>query len=261
MKKDLLLYFALLLWFVVPLQAQPTIFSPDIVVEEEEIIEVEIKAKNLGAIVAAQFSVGWDDNVLEFMGFQDWSLSTNNMNHNVSTTGKLRIQWYSDVGEAVEDNAVLGRLQFKVIGEPNAMSLIEIGDDSNEGGTSFVVEFISSDYQIYNMTLEDGSVTVNGPINTSTDVLADQKIALHQNFPNPFSETTAIKFDLLQSEDIQIQVIDMIGKTIYQHTKRYEQGTHMFHISDSDLPVTGVYFYRIASDTFDLTKKMVFNKN
>ena len=66
MIKDLLLYFALLLWFVVPLQAQPTIFAEDVEGKPGDEIEVLVKAENFVDVVAMQFTFEWDADVLEF---------------------------------------------------------------------------------------------------------------------------------------------------------------------------------------------------
>jgi len=46
MVKELLLYFALLLWFVVPSQAQLTIFADDITGKQGDTIDVNINVEN-----------------------------------------------------------------------------------------------------------------------------------------------------------------------------------------------------------------------
>jgi len=86
------------------------------------------------------------------------------------------------------------------------------------------------------------------------------KYILEQNFPNPFNSTTIIKFTILKSEKVTLEIFNIIGqkiKTIIN--KQMPLGTHTVEFSASDLP-SGVYLYTIEAGDYHEVKKMIYLK-
>jgi hypothetical protein len=80
---------------------------------------------------------------------------------------------------------------------------------------------------------------------------------LNQNFPNPFNPATRISFAVPQKAKVKIEVFNTIGQTVTNITDRYyEAGIHYVDFSANNLP-SGVYFYRMESENFLNTKKMI----
>ena len=68
-----------------------------------------------------------------------------------------------------------------------------------------------------------------------------------RNYPNPFNSTTCFEFKLKKAGDIEIDVIDIQGKTIQKIVKKYfSSGTHIFRWNANSV-ATGVYFCRLKS--------------
>ena len=67
MFRKLLLYFALLLWFVVPAKAQLTIMLPEMEVESGEVIDLDMRVTEFNAIIGAQWSIQWNPDILEYI--------------------------------------------------------------------------------------------------------------------------------------------------------------------------------------------------
>ena len=83
---------------------------------------------------------------------------------------------------------------------------------------------------------------------------------LVQNYPNPFNPSTRIVVKLPYATNIRLAVYNLIGEMISEVTNaEYEAGTHEFTFIASGL-ASGVYIYRIESDNFIDTKKMVLLK-
>lgn len=89
---------------------------------------------------------------------------------------------------------------------------------------------------------------------------------LYQSFPNPFNNTTRIKFDLPVSQSVTINVFDILGRKIRTLVNNvvYSAGNHFIDWNgkndfDATIP-SGVYFYRMESEQISETKKLVLLK-
>jgi hypothetical protein len=89
--------------------------------------------------------------------------------------------------------------------------------------------------------------------------------ALHQNSPNPFNPQTAIMFDMPNAGDVKISVFNVLGQNVTNLVDgRMEAGTHevIWNGKDRDgaTVASGIYFYRIDTDQYSDTKKMMLLK-
>ena len=90
--------------------------------------------------------------------------------------------------------------------------------------------------------------------------LIPKEFVLYQNYPNPLNSTTTIKFDLPKSANVNLSIFDILGrkvKTIVNEMK--DAGTYQFSIDVSELS-SGIYFYQLQTDEFNLTRKMLMLK-
>lgn len=88
---------------------------------------------------------------------------------------------------------------------------------------------------------------------------------LHPNYPNPFNPGTTIEYALNRASLVRLTIYNVLGQEIVTlvdgpqpagaYTEQWD-GTDRFH-----RPVaSGVYFYRLSTDTFTRAKKMVLLK-
>lgn len=93
---------------------------------------------------------------------------------------------------------------------------------------------------------------------TSVDVRESEKAALlSQNYPNPFSQRTRIRFSVDEVSEVALSILDITGKKISIPVNReYQAGTHEIELDLSDWP-SGTYFYRIESGNMVRTRKML----
>ena len=267
MTKDLLLYFALLLWFVVPSQAQPTIFAPHMEVEPSEVIEVGVYIKEVDTLSSMQFAMDWDESVIEYQEVKDFALPLHSSaGFFLSSTGKLRTVWVDQItadasGIEIDDNVPLFKLVFKVIGDPADNTAISFGEDAVDMGPTFSVDATGAFGEALDIEFDFGSVTIEGTNSNKNIESYNAPFNIYQNNPNPFTEFTQIPFYSSKSQNITITVTDIIGQEVLQNTSYYTSGDHFYQIEKENFHSNGTYFYTVSSDIFSITKKMIFKNN
>ena len=86
------------------------------------------------------------------------------------------------------------------------------------------------------------------------------KYSLSQNYPNPFNPSTNVKFDIVRSGDVKVVVYDVMGREVQTLVKEsLKPGTYDVTFDGSMLN-SGVYFYKLITDGFTETKKMLLIK-
>jgi photosystem II stability/assembly factor-like uncharacterized protein len=112
------------------------------------------------------------------------------------------------------------------------------------------------------------AVTSSGQIlgyhNTITDVRPNVKVPmdynLYQNYPNPFNPSTTIKFALPIKTNLSLSVYNTLGEKVAEiFNGELEAGYHEMMFNASSLS-SGVYFYKIESENYSATKKMLLMK-
>ena len=83
---------------------------------------------------------------------------------------------------------------------------------------------------------------------------------LDQNYPNPFNPSTTIKFSLPEAAEIKITVFNLLGQEIAVLVDELkESGVHSVEFDASHLN-SGIYIYRIESNSLIQTRKMTLIK-
>jgi hypothetical protein len=86
------------------------------------------------------------------------------------------------------------------------------------------------------------------------------KYSLLQNYPNPFNSTSNFKFEISKLSDVKIVVFDIAGREVQTLVnERLQPGTYEASF-DGSMLTSGVYFYRLTTDGFTETKRMVLLK-
>jgi hypothetical protein len=82
-------------------------------------------------------------------------------------------------------------------------------------------------------------------------------IQLFQNVPNPTNGTTMIRFELLQTRNVTMEMRDLQGRLIQAIEQgQLPAGNHRVDMNVSDLQ-GGIYTYTLVADGMRLTKKMI----
>ena len=90
--------------------------------------------------------------------------------------------------------------------------------------------------------------------------IVPESISLSQNFPNPFNPNTTIIYKIAGKESVLIELYDELGKklsTLINETKM--RGEYSIEFNSTSLS-SGIYFYRLTTQTTSIAKKMVVIK-
>lgn len=135
------------------------------------------------------------------------------------------------------------------------------------GGTAtFYHRVISTDGSLWNAgpaastTLTRGLVT-----DTETDTALPAEFTLKGNYPNPFNPSTTISFDLPESADVTVQVLDLLGREVMAiPSQTMQAGSGQSVQIDASNLSSGIYLYRViargASQTHMQVKTMTLLK-
>jgi hypothetical protein len=108
------------------------------------------------------------------------------------------------------------------------------------------------DYRVY----EFGS----GIILDQDDEIVINGFTLSQNYPNPFNPSTKIKYSIPHSSNVKIKVFNILGNEIMTLVDEFKVAGEYELTFDADNLPSGVYFYRMVTEGFSQTSKMILLK-
>jgi hypothetical protein len=101
-----------------------------------------------------------------------------------------------------------------------------------------------------------GAVVVDVAAEDWTEI--PSRYSLEQNFPNPFSRLTTVRYSLPEQTHVRITLVNAVGQIVRVVSNREERiGMHSVAIDMSGLPA-GIYYYRVETAAYRATRSMVF---
>ncbi|MEM8523666.1 MAG: T9SS type A sorting domain-containing protein [Bacteroidota bacterium] len=187
-----------------------------------------------------QMTFTFDPKFLRLMSIEEGLLSQAHFGTSRLEEGILLISWTNAQGQQVSTQNILANLNFEALKATDIEQVIKIKNDALR----------SEAYLI------DGS-KANLNLAFNTEISAYQ---LHQNEPNPFSENTAIRFDLPQSETVHLRIYSTTGQIVFELEENFEAGEQSININQQIFEESGVYYYQLNAAEFSSTKKMILLK-
>ncbi|MCR4416834.1 MAG: T9SS type A sorting domain-containing protein [Ignavibacteria bacterium] len=93
--------------------------------------------------------------------------------------------------------------------------------------------------------------------------LNPSRFELYQNYPNPFNSVTVIKYEIPETNvpiKVSLKVYNILGEEVASLVNKIQTTGH-YEVTFNSLQLTsGIYFYKLHTDNFVLTKKMVLIK-
>ncbi len=155
-------------------------------------------------------------------------------------------------------------------------------DPANEGQTvgwrhnNDSAGFVFFDLPLSAMERTSAIAALRKAIDDLTDIATDvpegpggvgkpEDYRLSQNYPNPFNPTTTIRFYLPRRSDVKVTVFNMLGQQVkVLANQQFGSGEHVVQWngtnSGGERVASGVYFYRLDTERFSSSRKMVLLK-
>ncbi len=122
---------------------------------------------------------------------------------------------------------------------------------TTETNIMFKLKFIAETGSSNNFYVDDINLT------SATGIQEQQLVSNIQVFPNPATEKVSVEFDLIDNNVIEVELRDVLGRTVKQGIKEQMQsGHHTLSLPLSDIS-KGIYFVSIKTNASNVTKKLI----
>jgi len=209
---------------------------------------IDFKAKDLPEIISYQFTLNYDQEVLEFKDVQAKNLKglSNGSFGVFAEEGMITTSW--NLPNGVADNEM--RVQDA------AFSITFVAKATGQLRDLLSITSRKTQKEAYNDQTEMVDIALqfdgdNGPIVVAED------FEVYQNQPNPFKETTAFGFYMPQDGDVAITITDVSGRTLKVINQEYAKGYNQVDLVRKDFAASGVLYYEVKSEFGSVTKKML----
>ena len=93
-----------------------------------------------------------------------------------------------------------------------------------------------------------------------TSSLIPENFLMHQNYPNPFNSSTIIEFEIKQSDNYKLEIVNSLGQVIQILFQRnFYYGTYQFNLDATNLS-SGMYYSILSSKKERIVKSFVILK-
>lgn len=109
-------------------------------------------------------------------------------------------------------------------------------------------------YDIFVIKYSQGTIGVNNQSGIPSE------FRLFQNYPNPFNPATIIDYELPTTNFVSLKIYGILGnEVITLVNEKKNSGSYKVEFNGTNLP-SGVYYYKLESENFVETKKMILLK-
>lgn len=211
-----------------------------------ETINLELSSEQLSEFVAFQFTLNYDLDKLEWLGFASNEDLGFGQEHYFSmpTAGAVTVSW-NQPEEKERSNDQKLTLQFKAL-------------DSGEHLMDHIS--LNSRYTPAVAYQSDFSATpIELAFSTGGDLInVDNRYELYQNIPNPVDHQTMISFYLPEATSGTIRILDPRGQGLYQVERSFAKGLNTWAFERAWLNApAGIYFYELTTDFGTISRSMV----
>ena len=217
-----------------------------------ELISIPVRVKDFNDIAGFQYTLQWDASVLQFEGVEDKALEIIHGTQDAAN-GNLTAAWMDMTGlsASMADGEVAFELSFRVVGQMNSQTSFYFTSALTPN------KAYEGDLTLLEVTTEPNVFTVG----TTTSVDAELAgYALVQNYPNPFTSSTAFEFSLGQSENVKFEIYSLTGQVVRSFEARYTAGDHSIDWNgktQAGVEVSkGVYLVRMTAGEFSASLRV-----
>ncbi|UEG50183.1 T9SS type A sorting domain-containing protein [Ferruginibacter lapsinanis] len=149
---------------------------------------------------------------------------------------------------------------FVVERSADGNSFAEVGTMGAKGIASVyqfadVLPFNGVNYYRVKTTDNDGRITYSKVIVVKATIT--NRVTISGCKPNPFVNKVDVYIDLLESAVIKINMVDAVGRSVYQHTVKGAKGLNWVNIDNLENLSSGIYIIRVNAGNVGAQQKII----
>jgi len=205
---------------------------------------VQVKTQPFQNLAAYQYSILFDQEAIEVYDIQSDNLGLDSSNFHFADPGVITTVWYNDdwnnfaKGRTLSGSETIFTLVLNAKTNAQLSDVLSFGSDIT---TAVAYGDADQDYAI--------SLEFNNEFQVS-------ELILYQNEPNPFTESTIVRFTLPEATSATIRIYDVSGNLVKQYERDYTKGLNSIKVLVSELNKTGILYYQIETKRYSATKRM-----
>lgn len=174
----------------------------------------------------------------------------------VYNNGISKLFWQTDFEQGVLDYEVersLNGFDFKKIGQVKS-----IGYSSNPQNYSFEDGDLSGNIVYYRLKIQEN----NGTFKYSKILIfrIDMGIIVSSISPNPFTESIKLDFEMMRTQQMQINMYDLMGRLVKTIVLKANKGSNTVFVNDLQNLSTGSYFVEMMADGKKVYRDVLLKK-
>lgn len=217
----------------------------DIQFEAGDIITLPVSLNRNMQATGLQMNLDIDTEMIEFIAIDGgvMNIEAEHLNLTQAAIGRLPMSWVDARARYTAEGEDIFTIQLRAKTNGSIAQAINLHNDLN----AEIYDEALNEYDLeitYRSTVED----------------TPQSILVSKNTPNPFSEYTDISVTVATPGQVNISVMDLTGKLVWNQGLYLDAGVHNIRIDADRLNAAGLLYYTVEKDGVIFSDKMMLVK-
>ncbi len=212
-------------------------------------VSVQFKASEMIDMYGAQFTLKYNTDELEYSNAISGAftaLENSNIGLINVENGLLTISISDANVTSLNENDELFTIEFTALNDGQLNRNISITSEAT------IAEAYNTNLEVMELNLEMR--------NDDGETISTYPFEVFQNVPNPFAQSTTVRFNLPTSNLVTISVFDVTGKKLYSTSNTYAKGMNSVVLDVNSFDSNGILYYQVETNEYSATRKMVVLK-
>ncbi|MEZ4984952.1 MAG: T9SS type A sorting domain-containing protein [Saprospiraceae bacterium] len=199
-------------------------------------------ADAMDEVQGLQMTLQFDPATLALEAVEEGLVTMAHLNTEMAARGIITVSWDADATAAglTQGESTLMGLRFRAL---------------EDGRMSEAVAITSRSLKAEAYGLDDSLRPI--ALNFAPAQKEGESFFLEQNRPNPFGDQTVIGFQIPKAGDVTLTIYDTHGKVVQQYRQYFAAGYNQLLVDAKDIAAKGLLYYKLETDQYAATKKMV----